>query len=65
MRVLLGLLGLLALLDAGLRKRPFRWGLYDIEDDSDIILEGRTSKIFEAVIGIALIAGAILGHGSE
>ncbi len=65
MRVLLGLLGLVTLLDAALRKRPFRWGLYDIEDDSDITLDRRTGKIFEVVVGIALIVGAVLSHGSE
>lgn len=40
--------------------KSFRWGLHDFEDDSDMCWTGR---IVAAVIGIALIIGAILYEG--
>lgn len=46
--------------------KTFRWGLHEfIEDESDIVLDRRTGRIFAAVIGIAFIIGAILYKGQE
>jgi hypothetical protein len=64
MRIVLGILGFLNLIHAALGKR-FRLGLYDFDDDSDIVLDRRTGRIFSAVIGIAFIVGAILYRGQE
>ena len=64
-RISLGVLGLLLLLDAAWRKRPYRFGLYDFEDESDICLDRRTGKRFELVIGLAFILSAILSSGPE
>jgi hypothetical protein len=65
MRIVLAILGVLMLVRAAWAKRPYRFGLYDFEDDSDIILNRRTGRLFTAVIGIALIVGAILYKGQE
>ena len=60
MRAVLIILGVLCLLDAGFRKRPYRLGLYEFEDDSDITLDRRTGRAFAALVGIALILWAFL-----
>jgi hypothetical protein len=60
MRTVLIILGVLCLLDAGFRKRPYRLGLYEFEDDSDITLDRRTGRAFAALVGIALILWALL-----
>jgi len=65
MRIVLGLLGLLALLHAAWGKGLYRWGWYEFEDDSDIVLDRRTGRMVATVIGIALIVGAILYKGHE
>ena len=64
MRIGLGTLGFLMLLHAAWGKR-FRWGLYDFDDDSDLVLDRRTGRIVSAVIGIAFIVGAILYRADE
>jgi hypothetical protein len=50
MRIGLGIVGLLMLIHAACGKR-FRYGLYDVDDDSDIELERRTGRMFEAIMG--------------
>jgi hypothetical protein len=50
----------LCLLNAGFRKGPYRIGLYEIKDDSDVILDPRTGRAFAALLGIALILWALL-----
>jgi hypothetical protein len=64
-RIVLGIIGLLALVRAAWGKGHFRWGLYEFEDDSDIVLDRRTGRLVAAVIGIAFILGAILYKGQE
>lgn len=59
MRMALGVLGFLMLIWAAWGK-TFRWGLYDFNDDSDIVLDRRTGRIVAAIIGVALIIGAVL-----
>ena len=63
-RMGLGLIGLALLLHA-MWGKVYRWGFYDFEDESDIILERRTGKIFEALIGIVLIVGAVLYQNQQ
>jgi hypothetical protein len=60
MRTALIILGVLFLLSAGFQKGPYRIGLYDIEDDSDVILDRRTGRAFLGLVGIALILWAVL-----
>jgi hypothetical protein len=60
MRTALIILGVVCLLNAGFPKGPYRIGLYDIEDDSDIILDQRSGRAFWALLGIALILWALL-----
>jgi hypothetical protein len=62
MQIGLAIVGVLMLIWAAVGK-TFRWGLYDFEDDSDIVLDRRTGRIVAAVIGIAFIVGAILYKG--
>lgn len=62
---MLVVLGLLLLGDALWRKRPYRLGLYEFDDDSDIVLDRRTGKVFEIVLAIALIVGGILSYASD
>ena len=45
--------------------KSFRWGVYDFNDDSDIVLDRRTGGMVAAVIGIACIIGAILYKGQD
>jgi hypothetical protein len=60
MRTVAIILGVLCLLDTGFGKHPYRFGLYDIEDDSDLILERRTGRTLAALVGVALILWALL-----
>jgi hypothetical protein len=60
MRTALIILGVVCLLNAGFPKGPYRIGLYDIEDDSDITLDRRTGRAFWVLLGIALILCALL-----
>jgi len=64
MRIALGALGFLMLIWAAWGK-IFRWGLYDFNDDSDIVLDRRTGRIVAAIIGVALIIGAVLYRAQE
>jgi hypothetical protein len=64
-RVCCGLLGLIALFHAILGKGSYRWGLYDFDDDSDIPIDRRIGRAWEAVIGVAFILAAILVDGSK
>ena len=63
-RIGLGLIGLVMLLHA-MWGKVYRWGFYDFEDESDIILERRTGKIVEALIGIAFLVGAVLYQNQQ
>ena len=65
MQIVLGLLGLPSLLYAAWGKGFYRWGLYEFEDDSDIVLDRRTGRLIAAVIGIAFIVGAMLYRGQD
>jgi hypothetical protein len=60
MRTALIILGVICLLNAVFRKGPYRIGPYEIEDDSDVILDPRTGRVFAALLGIALILWALL-----
>ncbi len=64
-RLFLGSLGFIVLVDAILRKGPYRLGVHDFDDDSDIVLDRRTGRTFEIVLGIVLILGAVLIRSSE
>ena len=64
MQIGLAIVGFVMLIWAAVGK-SFRWGLYDVEDDSDIVLDRRTGRIVAAAIGIAFIVGAILYKGQE
>ena len=64
MRIVLGILGFLILIWAVWGK-TFRWGLYDFNDDSDIVLNRRTGRVVAAIIGVAFIIGAILYRAQE
>jgi hypothetical protein len=65
MRIVMGLVGMLALFLAAWGKGVYRWGFYECEDDSDIVLDRRTGRMLAAAIGIAFIIGAILYKGQE
>jgi len=64
MRIALGVLGFFMLIHAAWGKN-FRFGLYEFDDESDIVLDRRTGRIYTAIIGIAFIIGAILYRGHE
>ncbi len=65
MRIVLGIIGFLALIYAAWGKGFYRWGLYDFDDDSDIVLDRRTGRIVAAVMGIAFVIAAFLYKGQE
>jgi len=64
-RIWCGVLDFIALLHSILGQGIYRWGFYDIEDDSDIPISRRIGRIWEAAVGVALILGAILFDGSK
>lgn len=63
-RIGMGVIGLGALFHAVWGK-VYRSAFYDFEDESDIILDRRTGKILEALIGIAFLVGAILYQNQD
>ncbi len=65
MRIWCGVLGLAALVHAILGKGSYGWGPYDFDDDSDIPIDRRIGRIWKAVVGFALIIGAILIGGPK
>jgi len=64
-RIWSGVLGSVLVLHSILGHGSYRWGLYDIDDDSDIPIRRRIGRIWEAIIGLALIFGAIFADASR
>jgi len=58
MRIVLVIVGFLTLIHAACGK-GLRWGLYEFDDESDIVPDRRTGRIVAAVIGVAFIIGSI------
>ena len=58
MRIVLVIVGFLTLIHAAWGK-GLRWGLYEFDDESDIVPDRRTGRIVAAVIGVAFIIGSI------
>ena len=63
-RIACGLLGLMALVYAIFGSGFNRWGLYEFEDDSDIRLSRPVGRALGAIVGVALILGAIFLNDS-
>jgi hypothetical protein len=64
MRIVLVIVGFLTLIHAAWGK-GLRWGLYEFDDESDIVPDRRTGRIVAAVIGVAFIIGSISYRGQE
>ena len=64
MRIVLVIVGFITLIHAAWGK-GLRWGLYEFDDESDIVPDRRTGRIVAAVIGVAFIIGSILYRGQE
>ena len=58
-RVWCGILGLMLVLHAIRDKGNYRWGFYDIEDESDVPLGRRLGRLWYFALGAALVLGAI------
>jgi len=59
-RIWYGGLGVIVLVHSMLGRGTYRWGPYDFEDGSDIPIDRRAGRIWEAVVGVAFIVGATL-----
>ena len=59
LRIGCGLVGLVALIHAVFGRGFNRWGFYEFEDDSDVRIDPRVGRIWEASVGVALVLSAI------